>query len=210
MPEIPASLTPFLAFGLDVAKALLLLAVGWIVASRLARYARDRAMQSRRVDPTLGVFIANLVRWVLLAALLIAVLQTFGFQVTSLVAILGAAALALGLALQGTLSHVAAGLMILLFRPYKLGDFVQVGSDMGTVTDINMFLTELTGIDGAKIYVPNGNALGTSITNHSVNPVRRCDLVFGIDYGDDMDLACRLIDEAVQADGRFLDDPAPP
>jgi small conductance mechanosensitive channel len=210
MPELPAGLAPIVAFVVNALQAMVFLVVGWFVAGRTARFARSRIASARRIDQTLGLFIANTVRYVLLIAVVIGALQTFGFQVTSLVAILGAATLAIGLALQGTLSHLASGIMIVIFRPYRLGDFIQIGDTMGTVLDINLFLTELAGIDGARIYLPNGEAWGRTLTNHSVSSRRRCDIVFGVDYGDDLDKAIGIIRKVVADDPRFIDDPAPP
>lgn len=210
MPEFPASLAPVMAFIVNASQALLFLAVGWFVAGRAARFARGRIASARHIDRTLGLFLANTVRYVLLIAVVIGALQTFGFQVTSLVAILGAATLAIGLALQGTLSHLAAGIMIIVFRPYRVGDFIQVAETMGTVLDINMFLTELDAIDGARIYLPNGEAWGRTLTNHSINPRRRCDIVFQVDYSADFETAISIIRQAVAEDSRFIEDPAPP
>ncbi len=210
MPEMPASLAPVIALGLNIVKAIVFLIVGWIAASWISGIVRRRAEASSRIDQTLGVFFSSIVRYVLLAAVGIAVLQTFGFQVTSLVAVLGAATLAVGLALQGTLSHLAAGVMLVFFRPYKIKDFVEVGGDSGTVTDLNLFLTELTTVDGVKIYVPNGEAWGKPITNYSTNPKRRCDITFGIDYDDDIDKAMGIILDVVKADERFVNRPDEP
>ncbi len=210
MPEIPENFAPFVDFALNVVQALVFLVVGWFVAGRIAAFVRNRVTGTQRLDQTLGLFVANMVRYVLLIAVIIAVLQTFGFQVTSLVAVLGAATLAVGLSLQGTLAHFAAGVMIVLFRPYKLGDFIQVGDTMGTVIDINLFMTELNSIDNARIYVPNGEAWGKTLINHSVNPVRRCDITFSIDYGDDIDKAIGIIRSTITADERFLNEPAEP
>lgn len=210
MPEIPAALAPAVALAINVLKALVLLVVGWLVAARVSAFVRNRITRSRRIDQTIGIFASNAVRYLLLIAVVIAVLQTFGFQVTSLVAVLGAATLAIGLALQGTLSHLAAGLMILIFRPYKLGDFVEISGEPGTVSDLNLFLTEITAVDGVKKFVPNGDAWGNTITNYTLNPLRRCDITFGIDYGDDVDAATAVIRGIVEADSRFLDKPDPP
>jgi small conductance mechanosensitive channel len=210
LPDMPASLTPVIAMGLSIVKAIIFLIVGWIAASWLSGMVRRRAEASSRIDQTLGVFFASIIRYGLLAAVGVAVLQTFGFEVTSLVAVLGAATLAIGLAMQGTLSHLAAGVMLVFFRPYKIKDFVDVGGDSGTVTDLNLFLTELTTVDGVKIYVPNGAAWGKPITNYSTNPKRRCDLTFRIDYGDDIDKAMEIILDVAKADERFVNRPDAP
>lgn len=210
MPDIPPTLAPAVHVLFDVGKALVFLLVGWLVIGRVSAFVRNRVQRSRRVDQTLGLFLANTVHYVLMAAVAIAVLQTFGFQVTSLVAMLGAATLAIGLALQGTLSHVAAGLMVLVFRPYKIGDSILIATQSGTVSDLNLYLTELTAADGTRIYVPNGQAWSGAIVNYSVSPLRRCDITFAIDYGEDLDRAFATIMAVVSAEPRFLARPAPP
>ena len=121
-------------------KALIVLVIGWIIATALSRWARARIMSNPNIDDTIGNFAASILKWVVLLIVLIAVLGLFGIEATSLVAILGAATLAVGFALQGTLSDVAAGFMLMLFRPYKLGQFVDIGGTSGTVKDINIFI----------------------------------------------------------------------
>ncbi|MGK0267317.1 MAG: small conductance mechanosensitive channel, partial [Maricaulis sp.] len=164
--------------------------------------------KSERIDDTLGRFFASLAYWGLMIVVLIAVLSRFGVETTSLVATLGAATLAIGLALQGTLSNLAAGVMIVLFRPYGLGDWVEVAGQAGTVTDINLFTTELATGDNKKVIVPNGQSWGSVITNYSANKTRRVDMGFSIDYGDDIELAMGVIQTVLEADKRVLKDPA--
>jgi small conductance mechanosensitive channel len=146
---------------------------------------------------------------VILIVVFVAVLGIFGIQATSLVAVLGAATLAVGLALQGTLSNLAAGFMLILFRPYKLGHYVDIGGTAGTVKDINLFVTELATGDNVQIIMPNGQAWGSVITNFSHHETRRVDLTFGIDYGDDADKAMQIILDLAAADARVLKEPAP-
>jgi small conductance mechanosensitive channel len=191
------------------AKALLVLIVGWSVAGMVGRLVRRKVMANPNVDQTLGNFAASLVRWAILLMVLVAVLGIFGIEATSLVAMLGAATLAIGLALQGTLSDLAAGFMLILFRPYKLGQYVDVGGTSGTVTDLNLFVTELVTPDNVQVIIPNGQAWGAVITNYSHHDTRRVDLVFGIDYGDSADAAMQVILHQAQADGRVLNDPEP-
>ena len=191
------------------AKALVVLIIGWIVAGAIAGSVRRRIAANPEIDQTLGNFAASLVRWVILAMVLIAVLNLFGIEATSLVAMMGAATLAIGLALQGTLSDLAAGFMLVLFRPYKIGQYVDIGGTSGTVKDLNLFVTELATPDNVQIIVPNGQAWGAIITNYSHHDTRRVDLTFGIDYGDSADKAMQIIMELAQADTRVLDDPAP-
>ncbi|GAB5435265.1 mechanosensitive ion channel family protein [Falsiruegeria mediterranea] len=190
-------------------KALIVLIVGWIAAGMIGGMVRRRINKTPQIDPTLGNFVASMVKWVILAIVLVAVLGIFGIQATSIVAILGAASLAIGLALQGTLSDLAAGVMLVVFRPYKLGQYVDIGGTAGTVKDLNLFVTELVTPDNVQIIVPNGQAWGSIITNYSAHDTRRVDLVFGIDYGDSADTAMQIIEEVATADERVLSDPAP-
>ncbi|MGD9864751.1 MAG: mechanosensitive ion channel family protein [Pseudodonghicola sp.] len=199
-------LTPLI---INAAKALVVLILGWTAAGALGGMVRRRINKTPHIDPTLGNFVASLVKWVILAMVLVAVLGIFGIQATSIVAVLGAASLAIGLALQGTLSDLAAGVMLVIFRPYKLGQFVDIAGTTGTVKDLNLFTTELATGDNVQIIVPNGKAWGAIITNYSAHPTRRVDLTFGIDYTDDIDRAMAIILETARADGRVHEDPAP-
>lgn len=194
---------------LSAGQALIVLVVGWIVAGRLGALARNRVNRTEGIDPTLGNFLASLVKWAVLAMVLVAVLGIFGIEATSIVAVLGAASLAIGLALQGTLSDLAAGVMLVLFRPYKLGDLVDISGTSGTVKDLNLFVTELVTPDNVQIIVPNGQAWGAIIKNYSAHDTRRVDMVFGIDYGDDANTAMKIVLDVVAADERVLRDPEP-
>lgn len=194
---------------ISAVKALIVLVIGWMVAGSVSAWVRRRVNSNDKIDPTLGNFAASTVRWLILLVVLIAVLGIFGIEATSLVAILGAASLAIGLALQGTLSDLAAGVMLIIFRPYKLGQFVDIGGTAGTVKDINLFVTELVTPDNVQIIVPNGQAWGSIITNFSAHETRRVDLTFGIDYGDDANKAMEIITSVATADDRVHTDPAP-
>jgi small conductance mechanosensitive channel len=194
---------------MNAVKALLVLLVGWTAAGLVARTIRRRAFASETIDDTIGSFVASIARWVILLIVVIAVLGIFGIEATSLVAIMGAATLAIGMALQGTLADLAAGFMLILFRPYKLGQYVDVAGTAGTVKDINLFVTELVTPDNVQIIVPNGQAWGAVITNFSHHETRRCDLVFGIDYGDDMEKAKEIVLSLAASDERVLADPEP-
>lgn len=194
---------------IDALKALVVLIVGWMVAGLVASVVRRRVNANEHIDNTLGNFAASMVRWVILLMVLIAVLGLFGIQATSLVAVMGAATLAIGMALQGTLSDLAAGFMLILFRPYKLGQYVDIGGTTGTVVDLNLFFTELATPDNVQVIVPNGQAWGTIISNYSHHATRRVDLTFGIDYGDDADKAMEVILATAKSDPRVLVDPAP-
>ena len=209
MQDIFNQLGGYAPLVLNTAKAIAVLVLGWIAAGAISGMVRRRVNASARIDQTIGNFAASIVKWVILLMVLVAVLGIFGIQATSLVAVLGAATLAVGLALQGTLSDLAAGFMLILFRPYKLGQYVDIGGTSGTVVDLNLFFTELSTADNVQIVVPNGQAWGRIITNYSHHKTRRCDLSFGIDYGDNADTAMQVILDLARADTRVHDDPEP-
>ena len=194
---------------INAVKAVVVLIIGWIVAGMVSRLVRRRIVSHPQIDDTIGGFAASIVRWLILLVTLIAILQLFGIEATSLVAVLGAGTLAIGLALQGTLSDVAAGVMLIIFRPYKIGQFVDIGGTSGTVKDLNIFVTELVTPDNVQIIMPNGQAWGTVVTNFSAHETRRLDLIFGIDYGDDADKAIQIILDVANADERVHKDPEP-
>lgn len=196
-------------YGLQVVGAIVILIIGWIAAG-WARSAADKGLgKVRGMDDTLRYFLSTLVRYTVLAVTVVMVLERFGVQTASLIAVLGAAGLAIGLALQGTLSNLAAGVMLLLFRPFKLGDFVDAAGISGTVKLISLFTTELATPDNVKIIVPNKQLWDTSIKNFSANPTRRVDFLLGIGYGDDIDKAFRVVKEIIDGDERCHKDPEP-
>jgi small conductance mechanosensitive channel len=216
MPEdltpaaIWAEYSPFIiSFGMKVIGALLVLIIGLRIAGWLAGLVRREALKRDGIDDTLGNFFASLVRWAITAAVLIAVLQVFGVQATSFVAVLGALTLAIGLSMQGALGNIASGVMIMLFRPYKLGDYIEAAGVGGTVKDINLFQTVLATPDNVKVLVPNSQAIDGVIENYSGYTTRRVDITFGIDYDDDMDKAIAIIKQVIDADSRILRDPEP-
>ena len=209
MNELIKELGVYAPLIINMAKAIIFLIVGYLVAGLCGRLVRNRLSRIRRFDQTLVSFASSLVRWLILAFVCIAVLQLFGFQATSLVAVLGAASLAIGLALQGTLSDVASGVMLIIFRPYKMGDYANIGGTSGTVKDINLFVTEMVTPDNVQIIMPNSKAWGAIVTNYSAHQTRRCDMVFGIDYDDDIDKAMQIILDLANADERVHQDPAP-
>ncbi|GGB59520.1 MULTISPECIES: mechanosensitive ion channel family protein [Henriciella] len=194
---------------LKVFGALFVLIVGLRIAGWLANSVRKHTTRRPGVDATLGNFFGSVVRWFATAAVFIASLQVFGVQATSFVAILGALTLAIGLSLQGALGNIASGVMIMLFRPYKMGDFVEISGQSGTVKDINLFQTILSTVDNVKIIIPNTEAIDGIIKNYSGFDTRRCDITFGIDYDDDMDKAIGIIRSLAEADERVLRDPEP-
>nr|WP_300378860.1 mechanosensitive ion channel domain-containing protein [Henriciella sp.] len=194
---------------LKVVGALLVLIIGLRIAGWLSDMVKKRTLDRPGVDKTLAGFFASLVRWFVTAAVLIATLQVFGVQATSFVAVLGALTLAIGLSLQGALGNIASGVMIMLFRPYKMGDFVEISGQLGTVADINLFQTILSTVDNVKIIIPNTEAIDGVIKNYSGYETRRCDITFGIDYDDDMDKAISIIRTMAEGDERVLKDPEP-
>lgn len=198
-----------LAFGLKVVGALFLVIIGLRVASILGRMVRNIANRNEEIDDTIGNFFGSMVRWAITAAVFIAALQVFGVQATSFVAILGAMTLAIGLSLQGALGNIAAGVMIMMFRPYKLGDYVEAAGAAGTVKDINLFQTVLATVDNVQVMVPNSQAIDGVILNYSGYATRRLDITFGIDYGDDIDKAVGIIESLIRSDTRIFKDPEP-
>lgn len=196
-------------YGLRVLGGIALLIVGWLAAGWLARVSERLLGRVSRIDGTLRPFLASLVRYGVLAVTVVAVLQQVGIQAASLIAVLGAAGLAIGLALQGTLSNVAAGVMLLAFRPFRVGDYVTVAGQTGTVRSLSLFTTELATPDNIQIVVPNGQVWGSAVTNYSFHPTRRIDLAFGIGYGDDIDNALALLLAEVEQEPRCLKAPPP-
>jgi len=193
----------------NAVKALVVLIVGWIVAGLVGRFVRRQVGKHDRIDQTLGNFAATVATWAIRIIVLLAVLNLFGIEATSVVAVLGAATLAIGLALQGTLADLAAGIMLVMFRPYRLGQYVDIGGTSGTVTEIALFFTELTTPQNVQIIMPNGQAWGSVIINYSAHDTRRLDLVFGVDYSDSADTAMQIILENARADERIMSDPEP-
>ncbi|MEL7482431.1 MAG: mechanosensitive ion channel domain-containing protein [Pseudomonadota bacterium] len=201
---------PFVISGaLRILGAFFVLVIGLRVAGWLGRRVRDVAVSRDSIDDTLGSFFGSIVRWTTTAAVFIAVLQVFGVQATSFVAVLGALTLAIGLSLQGALGNIASGIMIMIFRPYTLGDYVEMASTAGTVKDINLFQTVLATVDNIKIMVPNSQAIDGIIKNYNGFPTRRVDIVYGIDYDDNMDVALEAIRSLVESDERIMSHPVP-
>ncbi len=198
-----------LGFGFKVLGALAVVIIGLRVAAIMGRMVRNIANKRDDIDDTIGNFFGSLVRWAITAAVFIAALQVFGVQATSFVAILGALTLAIGLSLQGALGNIASGVMIMIFRPYKLGDYVEAAGAAGTVKDINLFQTVLATVDNVQIMVPNSQAIDGVIKNYSGYVTRRVDITFGIDYDDDMDKAIGIIESVIRSDDRIFADPEP-
>lgn len=202
------SLTLASSWGLSVVGAIAVLVVGRWLAGAIRRSVL-RALERGGVDATLVPFLSNMAYYLVLTIVVIAVLTLFGIETTSLIAVLGAASLAVGLALQGTLSNFSAGVMLLLFRPFKPGDFVEVAGVTGSVVEIGIFTTWLNTADNIRILVPNSSVYGNTLKNYSANDNRRVDLVVGISYDDDIGVAIDTLTQIVKGDTRVLADPAP-
>ncbi|OUS19871.1 mechanosensitive ion channel protein MscS [Litorivita pollutaquae] len=200
----------FLASALgSVVSALLILLLGFIVAGWARRRLVRMGEAYARLDSTLFNFLGNIARYTILAFAVLFVLNTFGIQTTSIVAVIGAAGLAIGLALQGTLSNVAAGVMIILFRPIKIGDFVEVAGQTGTVKDISLNFTELADLSNAQVIIPNSEVWGNVISNYSSNNTRRAEWTFGVGYGANLKNADDIIRATILSDPRAMSDPEP-
>jgi small conductance mechanosensitive channel len=195
-------------WGLRVVGALAVLIIGWMVA-KVARRSVRKALERSNLDNTLVPFISSLVYYGLLIFVAVAVLSLFGIQTTSFIAVLGAAGFAIGLALQGTLSNFAAGVMLLIFRPFKVGDYIEAGGAAGTVQEIAVFATTLHSPDNVRIVLPNSGIYGQMVKNYSANDTRRNDMVIGIDYSDDIGKAVETVHKILLADPRVLQDPEP-
>ena len=196
-------------YGVDIAGAIVLLVVGWTVAGWIRRVIRRNLDSVPVLDETLKPLIANLVRYAVLIFVLIAVLNQFGVQTTSIIAVLAATGLAIGLALQGMLANVASGVMLLFLRPFNVGEYVEAGGIAGTVAEIGLFNTEIKSSAGPGLVVPNSKIWDGPITNFSRNPTRRFDIAVGIGYDDDIDGAMALLKGLLTGDDRVLDDPEP-
>lgn len=187
---------------------VLLLAAAWFIAG-WARRALRRALERAKFDPTLGKFAANMLRWTILVMAIMACLEVFGIRTTSFAAILGAAALAIGLGFQGSLSNLAAGVMLLVFRPFKVGDVISVAGQLGKVNEIDLFMTDIDTPDGRRVILPNGQIFGNTIENITHHPRRRADVPVGVAYDADIDRTRAVLEAAVRTVTPRLDDPAP-
>ena len=195
-------------WGLKIIFALLIFIIGKWVAKFLKNLVK-KGMERGKVDPVLIGFLSNIVYYLLMIAVIITAIQKLGVQTTSFVAVLGAAGLAVGLALQGSLANFASGVLIILFRPFKIGDFVEAGGVTGVIDEIGILVTNMHTPDNKGIIVPNSQIMGGHIVNFNAHDIRRVDMVFGIGYGDDIDKARNIIADILDKDERVLKDPAP-
>ena len=195
-------------FGLKILAAIVIFVVGrWI--SKALKKIIVRLMEKSKVEPTLVSFVGHLIYFALLTFVILAALGQLGIQTTSFIAVIGAAGLAIGLALQGSLANFAAGVLMLIFRPFKVGDFIEAAGTAGTVEEIQIFTTQLKTPDNRTIIIPNGKITSDNITNISTKPTRRVDFVFGVSYADDVDRVKEVIADVLAQDSRILPDPPP-
>ncbi|ANK83589.1 MAG: hypothetical protein TEF_17995 [Rhizobiales bacterium NRL2] len=199
----------FIEYGLAVIGVVIILIAGYFASNWVARLVRAGLMRTGKMDPMVARFTATIARYGVLAFAVIAALDQFGVETTSFVAVLAAAGFAIGLAFQGTLGNLSAGVMILIFKPFRQGDFIEGGGTSGTVEDVHLFMTELKTPDNVQIIMPNGQLWNTAIKNYSFHPTRRLDLLLGIGYGADIGAAIDAIREMANADERVHPDPAP-
>lgn len=196
--------------GVNVLSALVIVIIGWAAAGWAQRAVRRALGRVRRIDATLSGAVAHVVRYFVLITVLVMVLSRFGVQTASILAALGAIGLAVGLALQGTLANIAAGVMLLLLRPFRVGDYVDANGHAGTIDEVGLFTTEMTTFDGIYQSVPNSAIWGGRIINYTRNPTRRHDILVNISYREDIDRAESILLEAMRADARLLREPEAP
>ena len=195
-------------YGLRIIAALAILSLGrWL--AKFINGAIKKAMLKKGVEPTLIAFTADLAYFALLVFVVIAALGQLGIQTTSFIAVIGAAGLAIGLAFQGSLANFAAGFLMIIFRPFKVGDYIEGAGVGGTVEKILIFTTQLQTPDNKTIIIPNSKLTGDNIVNYSIKGTRRVDLIFGISYQDDIDTAKKIMSDVIAADDRILKDPPP-
>ncbi len=195
-------------YGLRVVAAVVILIVGRWIAKALKKLT-ESVMRKKEVEPTVVSFVANLVYIALLVFVVIAAINQVGVQTTSFIAVIGAAGLAIGLALQGSLANFAAGFLLILFRPFKVGDYIEGAGVAGSVEEIQVFVTKLKTPDNKEVIIPNAKLTGDNIINYSAKETRRIDLVFGVAYDADLLRVRKIIEEMLSKDTRVLKDPAP-
>jgi len=208
MEAILNKIIEFLAtYWLQVVAAIVIFVVGRWLAKVISNLVA-KAMSKAKVDPTLTNFVKNLCHIALLAFVVIASLKKLGIPMTEFTVVIGAAGLAVGFALQGSLSNFAAGVILIIFKPFKVGDFVELAGKMGTVKEIQIFNTILNSPDNIRIIIPNGQVTGSNVMNFTVNGTRRIDLVIGVSYDDDLKKTHQVIENVILSDERILKEPA--
>jgi small conductance mechanosensitive channel len=207
--DINQYLPAAIGWATNILLAILILIVGSWIAGKVQKFIIGLGAKNKNLDDTLFKFLGSIAKYVILAFVLIAVLNRFGVETTSIIALLGAAGLAVGLALQGAMSNLAAGVMLMIFRPYKTGDFIEAAGRFGQVGEIDLFTTILGTFDNQQIIIPNGQIWGEQIINHSHHPVRGVDMKFGVAYGENTDKAREVINKVLADHPHILKDPAP-
>ena len=195
-------------FGIKLIAAIAILVIGRIIAKGIRKLI-VKVMDKRKVDKTISSFISSLAFSVLLVFVILAALSQLGIQTTSFMAVIGAAGLAIGLALQGSLSNFASGFLIILFKPFKVGDYVEAGGVSGTISKISVFTTEINSVDNKKIIVPNSQIMNGTITNYTAEKTRRVDLVLGVSYESDLKKVKDILMGIIQKHKLILKDPEP-
>ncbi len=198
-----------LGYALDLTAGIIILLLGWLLASWVRRLVLRLLDRTPHMDRTLKPVLASIARYTVLVFVMVAVLAQFGVQTTSIIALLGAAGIAVGLALQGTLQNIAAGMMLLFLRPFQVGEYVSADGVDGTVEEIGLFVTTMTTFDGLYRSVPNAKLWNATITNYDRRPTRRLDLTIGISYGDSIETARRVLMGLLEGDSRVMGAPAP-
>ncbi len=207
--DINQYLPAIIAGATNVLLAIVILVVGLFIANKVQSGVNKTAEKYQKLDNTLFSFLGSLAKYIIMAFVIIAVLNRFGVQTASIVALLGAAGLAVGLALQGTLTNLAAGVMLLLFRPYKVGDFIAAADRFGKVDEIDLFTTILTTFDNQQIIIPNSQIWGAQIINHSHHNIRGVDMHFGVAYKENTEQVRKVIKGVLEAHPNILSEPAP-
>jgi small conductance mechanosensitive channel len=210
MEDFIGQYSPYIiGYGLNALVAIIILIIGWTVANWVEKKIRKKGDQSEKLDDTLTRLFAQVAKIAIMAVVIIAVLERFGVETTSLVALIGGLGLAIGLAWQGVLADFASGIMILVMRPFKVGDAIDCGSANGVVDEIGVISTQMHTFDNVAMFVPNSEIWGNVISNYAANDNRRVDMTIGFGYDDDIDEAYRVIKEVIAADDRVLDERAP-
>jgi small conductance mechanosensitive channel len=197
------------AYGLNIVGAILVAVAGWWAAGKVERLSRGAMTRMAHFDRTVAGFLSSLARYAVLVVVVIVIMQLVGIRATSLIAVLGAASLAIGLALQGTLSNLAAGVMLLLFRPFRAGDTIEVAGKNGTVIEMNLLMTELANSDNVQVLIPNSQVWGAAVTNFSAYPTRRVNASFVVGLEEDVNRVAADVRTFLENDPRVLGEPAP-
>ena len=207
--QIIAKLQEFIAlYGLNILGAIVILILGRII-SGIAKKIIGNIMKRNKVEQTLISFVTSFSYFAMMTFVIIAAVKQLGIQTASFIAVLGAAGLAVGLALQGSLSNFAAGVLMIIFKPVKVGDYIEAGGAAGVVEEVSIFTTIIKTPDNKKMIVPNSKVTGDNIVNYTANDTRRVDIVAGVSYGDDIDKVRKVLSEILAEDERILKDPAP-